>query len=557
MDILNKAKTGKKERPIKVVQFGEGNFLRGFVDYMIDIANEQGKFDGDIVLIKPIEFGNLDMFHKQDCQYTVSLRGNVNGEAKIINRIVTSVADAVDTYNEYDKYMGLAEIDTLRFVVSNTTEAGIVYDDTDKFELEPPKTFPGKLTKFLYHRFETFKGDMSKGLVMLPVELIDDNGIMLKKCVMQLIELWGLGDEFKKWVDEACVFTSTLVDRIITGYPRATEQEEWEKLGYEDHIMVTGEPFALWVIESAKDISKEFPLPDAGLPVIFTDNQKPYKQRKVRILNGAHTSFVLASYLCGNDIVRQSMQDDDIRNFMLKTIYDEVIPTLSLPEEELKQFAGEVVNRFNNPYVDHALLAISLNSVSKWRARCMPSFLGYIEKEGKLPAAVVACVGGGSNAMGAFYNFIEDKDVELIGCEAAGKGVDTALTAATIATGSLGIFHGMKSYFCQDEYGQIAPVYSISAGLDYPGIGPEHAYLHDIGRAQYVPITDDEAVDAFEYLARTEGIICAIESAHAVAQVRKIAKNYSPDQSIIVCLSGRGDKDVAAIARYRGVDIHD
>ena len=180
-----------------------------------------------------------------------------------------------------------------------------------------------------------------------------------------------------------------------------------------------------------------------------------------------------------------------------------------------------------------------------------------LKAEGKLPAAVVACVGGGSNAMGAFYNFIEDKDVELIGCEAAGKGVDTALTAATIATGSLGIFHGMKSYFCQDEYGQIAPVYSISAGLDYPGIGPEHAYLHDIGRAQYVPITDDEAVDAFEYLARTEGIICAIESAHAVAQVRKIAKNYSPDLSIIICLSGRGDKDVAAIARYRGVDIHD
>lgn len=180
-----------------------------------------------------------------------------------------------------------------------------------------------------------------------------------------------------------------------------------------------------------------------------------------------------------------------------------------------------------------------------------------LKTEGKLPAAVVACVGGGSNAMGAFYNFIEDKDVDLIGCEAAGKGVDTALTAATIAAGSLGIFHGMKSYFCQDEYGQIAPVYSISAGLDYPGIGPEHAYLHDIGRAQYVPITDDEAVDAFEYLARTEGIICAIESAHAVAQVRKIAKNYSPDQSIIICLSGRGDKDVAAIARYRGVDIHD
>ncbi len=180
-----------------------------------------------------------------------------------------------------------------------------------------------------------------------------------------------------------------------------------------------------------------------------------------------------------------------------------------------------------------------------------------LEKEGRLPAAVVACVGGGSNSMGMFYDFIEEEGVELIGCEAAGKGVDTAFTAATIATGSIGIFHGMKSYFCQDEYGQIAPVYSISAGLDYPGIGPEHAYLHDTGRARYVPVTDDEAVDAFEYLARTEGIICAVESAHAVAHVRKTAGNYSPDQSIIICLSGRGDKDVAAIARYRGVDIHE
>jgi len=180
-----------------------------------------------------------------------------------------------------------------------------------------------------------------------------------------------------------------------------------------------------------------------------------------------------------------------------------------------------------------------------------------LELEGKLPAAVMACVGGGSNAMGMFYNFIPDKDVQLIGCEAAGRGVDTFETAATIATGTLGIFHGMKSYFCQNDEGQIAPVYSISAGLDYPGIGPEHANLHDTGRAQYVPVTDEEAVSAFEYLARTEGIICAIESAHAVAHVMKIAKNYRPDQSIIVCLSGRGDKDVAAIARYRGVKIYE
>ncbi len=411
MEVLNKKMTGKKERPIRVVQFGEGNFLRAFVDYMIDIANEQGKFDGDIVLIKPIEFGNLDNFHNQDCQYTVSLRGMVDGEAKILNRQVTSVADAVDTYNDYDKFMGLAELDTLRFVVSNTTEAGIVYDDSDKFESKPPKTFPGKLTKFLHHRFEAFQGDMSKGLVMLPVELIDDNGIMLKKCVMQLIDLWGLGEEFKKWVDEACIFTSTLVDRIVTGYPRDNIEEEWQKLGYEDRIMVTGEPFALWVIESSKDISREFPLPDAGLPVIFTDNQKPYKQRKVRILNGAHTSFVLASYLCGNDIVKESMDDPDIKNFMVKTIFDEVIPTLTLPEAELKEFAEAVIGRFNNPYVKHALLSISLNSVSKWRARCMPSLLGYVDKFGKLPAHLTFSLA----ALMAFYHGTEIRDKALIG----------------------------------------------------------------------------------------------------------------------------------------------
>lgn len=411
MERLNKAISGKKERPIRVVQFGEGNFLRGFVDYMIDIANESGKFDGDIVLIKPIEFGSLDMFHEQDCQYTVSLRGIVDGEAKVQNRVVTAVADAVDTYQEYEKYMDLAKIDTLRFVVSNTTEAGIVFDDTDKMESEPPKTFPGKLTKFLYERYQFFHGAEDKGLVMLPVELIDDNGIMLKKCVLQFIELWGLEDGFRAWVENACIFTSTLVDRIITGYPRDEVESIWQNLGYEDRILVTGEPFALWVIESDKDISKEFPLPDAGLPVIFTDNQKPYKQRKVRILNGAHTSFVLASYLAGNDIVLESMQDEDVKNFMMKTIFDEVIPTLTLPKEELEEFANAVITRFNNPYVKHALLSISLNSVSKWRARCLPSLLGYVEKYGRLPVHLTFSIA----ALMAFYTGSEIRDKALIG----------------------------------------------------------------------------------------------------------------------------------------------
>lgn len=411
MEHLNKTLSGKKERPVKVVQFGEGNFLRAFVDYMIDIANEQGKFDGDIVLVKPIEFGELDAFHEQDCQYTVSLRGIVDNEAKVLNRVVTSVADAVDAYEEYEKYSNLANLDTLRFVVSNTTEAGIVFDSTDRFESEPPRTFPGKLTKFLYTRYETFHGDMEKGLVMLPVELIDDNGIMLKTCVLKFIELWGLPDAFKEWVEEACVFTSTLVDRIVTGYPKDEVESIWNSLGYEDRLLVTGEPFALWVIESDKDISWEFPLAQAGLPIIFTDNQKPYKQRKVRILNGAHTSFVLASYLAGNDIVLESMQDSLIKDFMMKTIFEEIIPTLTLPKEELEEFANAVITRFHNPYVKHALLAISLNSVSKWRARCMPSFLGYIEQTGKLPVHLSFSIA----ALMAFYTGTEIRDKALVG----------------------------------------------------------------------------------------------------------------------------------------------
>ncbi len=411
MELLSKKKTGKTERPVRVLQFGEGNFLRAFVDYMIDIANEQGKFDGDIVLVKPIEFGNLDRFREQESQYTVQLRGIVDGEPKKISRIVTSVTDVVDAYEEYEKYAAYAKLDSLRFIVSNTTEAGIVYDDTDRLELNPPKTYPGKLTKFLYERYTYFEGNKEKGLVMLPVELIDDNGIRLKECVQKLAVLWNLEKGFTEWLDDACIFTSTLVDRIVTGYPKDEADELCSEFGYQDNLIVTGEPFALWVIESAKDISKEFPLPDAGLPVIFTDNQKPYKQRKVRILNGAHTSFVLASYLCGNDIVLESMQDSLILNFMKAVIFDEVIPTLTLPKEELTEFAEAVITRFNNPYVKHSLLAISLNSVSKWRARCMPSFLGYMEKEGKLPEHLTFSLA----ALMAFYTGSELRDKALIG----------------------------------------------------------------------------------------------------------------------------------------------
>ena len=386
MEKLNAAFAPAPSRPVRVLQFGEGNFLRAFCDWMIDIANEKAGFDGSIVLVKPINIGTLfPAFKDQDYRYTVLLRGLVDGEPVEQSRVITSVSDAVDCYQDYDRYAAYAKCETLRFVISNTTEAGIVLDETDRFDLCPPNTYPGKLTKFLFERAEAFDYAKDKGLVILPVELIDDNGIELHRCVKALAKLWNLGERFENWLEEACVFTSTLVDRIVTGYPRGEAEAIWAKLGYEDNILVTAEPFGLWVIESGKDLSAELPLPACGLPVVYTDNQKPYKQRKVRILNGAHTSFVPMAFQCGHDIVLQAMNDATIRTFMQKTLYDEVIPTLTLPKEDLTAFAEAVTGRFANPFIKHRLLDICLNCVSKWRARCLPSLLGYVEKNGELP----------------------------------------------------------------------------------------------------------------------------------------------------------------------------
>ncbi len=400
MQILNGTISNLKERPIKVVQFGEGNFLRAFVDYMIDVANERGLFDGSIVVLKPIEFGNLDRFKEQECTYTVTLRGKQEGKEVVSNRIITSLKEAVSIYDQYNTYMEVARVETLRFVVSNTTEAGIVFNENDLFEDTPPHTFPAKLTKFLYERYRTFSGDLEKGLIILPVELIDDNGVVLKECVFKYANLWKMEAGFLHWLQEACVFCSTLVDRIVTGYPFEEAQDIWQQLGYQDNLLVTAEPFGLWVIESDKDISDELPLDKAGMPVIFTDNQTPYKQRKVRILNGAHTSFALASFLAGNNYVGESMQDEVIRKFMTSVIYDEVIPTLTLPKEELLDFADSVIERFENPYIKHSLLSISLNSTSKWRARCLPSLLEYIRIYKTLPKHLVFSIA----ALMSFYS---------------------------------------------------------------------------------------------------------------------------------------------------------
>ena len=416
MNNLNLEMTKAPKRPIKVVQYGGGNFLRAFVDYFFDLANEKGLFNGSVAIVESLENSNVDRFKGQDCQYTLQLRGNVNGEKYVETRVITCLDKAVTVFYDFEEYMALAKEEELRFFVSNTTEAGIVFHDTDKFEDKLHVTFPAKLTQFLYERYKAFGGDMNKGLIMLPVELIDDNGIVLKKYVMDYIDMWKLEEGFKNWVENACVFTSTLVDRIVPGFPRDEKDEICASLGYNDDLLDTAEPFALWVIESPVDISKELPLDKAlegkvNMNIIFTDNQKPYKQRKVRILNGAHTSFVLASYLMGHDTVKESMDDELVRNFMNETIQEEIIPTLTLPKAELEEFAAAVVDRFNNPFIKHALLSISLNSVSKWRARCMPSLLGYVEKFGKLPKDLTFSIA----ALLAFYKGTEIKDGALIG----------------------------------------------------------------------------------------------------------------------------------------------
>lgn len=386
MTITDKIQS-KVERPIKVMQFGEGNFLRAFVDYMIDILNEKGDFDGSIAIVKPISFGNLDMFREQDNLYTVLLRGKENGKVVNDSRIITSVSKVLDCADDYEEYMALAHLDTLRFVVSNTTEAGIVLDKNDSFE-GLPNTYPGKLTKFLYERYTAFSGAEDKGLIILPVELIEENGKKLKECVMALCDIWNLSKEFKLWLENSCVFCATLVDRIVTGYPRGYADKVCEELGYEDKLVDIGEPFALWVIESDKDISSELPFDKIGLPVVFTDNHKPYKERKVRVLNGAHTASVLAGYLYGIDIVRDCMSDPVMSRFIHNVVMDEIVPQVNLPYDDVKAFAESVFERFENPFIDHALLSISLNSVSKWRARVLPSFKDYYKNNGTLPKLI-------------------------------------------------------------------------------------------------------------------------------------------------------------------------
>ncbi len=365
----------RKER---VIQFGEGGFLRGFADWMIQKMNDKGLYDGNIVIVQPIESGMCDLLEAQNCGYTHIIRGVEGVEKTVVN----SVSRCVKPYENFDAYLALAENPDFRFVISNTTESGIVFSAEDKITDAPPKSFPAKLTRLLLRRFELGL----PGFVFLPCELIDRNGDNLKKCVLEYARLWGLSPEFSAWVEKENVFTNTLVDRINTGYPKGEELS----LGYEDNMVNTSEYFHLWVIETELDIEAELPFARAGLNVIVTrDKLEMYRTRKVRILNGAHTSLVPYALLSGFDTVKSCVDDSVMREHIRKCVFDEIIPTLDLPRDELVEYAEGVLERFANPYIKHYLSAIALNSVSKFKVRVLPSILEYIKRYGKMPEALL------------------------------------------------------------------------------------------------------------------------------------------------------------------------
>ena len=361
----------------KIIQFGEGGFLRGFADWMLQIINEKTDFDGKVVVVQPIEKGLCDLLSAQNCEYTHLCRGSEGVDVKKIDVI----SRCVKPYDDFDAYLALAENPDFRFIISNTTEAGICFVEGDKLCDRPAKSFPGKLTQLLKKRFELGLG----GFVFLPCELIDKNGANLKKCILQYAELWNLGDGFKAWIEKDNIFCNTLVDRINTGYPK----DEQIDVGFDDKMINTSEYFHLWVIEGYAELCSEIPFDKCSLNVIVTDNLEMYRTRKVRILNGAHTSMVPYALLSGLDTVKSCIEDEKMCAHLKKCVYEEIIPTLDLPRDELIEYADNVIVRFSNPYIKHMLSSIALNSVSKFKVRVLPSILEYIKRYNKMPETLI------------------------------------------------------------------------------------------------------------------------------------------------------------------------
>ena len=379
----------------KFLQFGEGNFLRGVVDWMIDRLNKEADFDGGVVVVQPLAQGLIPMINEQDGLYTLYLRGLQDGQKVEETRVVDCITRGINPFENTDEFFECASNPELRYIISNTTEAGIEYKPNQNPDDFAGLTFPGRLTLFMKRRFD----NKLPGFLLLPCELIDKNGDELKACVLKYAKDFGYGDDFIKWVEEENYFTNTLVDRIVTGYPRDTASEMEKEYGYLDNIIDTAEIFHLWVIQGDKKYAEELPFDKIGLNVLWTDDVTPYKKRKVRILNGAHTMMVLAAHLAGLETVKEAMDDELVFNFMKTGVFDEIIPTLDLPKDELIQFANDVIERFQNPFIKHYLLSIALNSVSKYQVRVLPSVLEYIKENNKEPKCLVFSLA----ALIAFY----------------------------------------------------------------------------------------------------------------------------------------------------------
>jgi tagaturonate reductase len=386
---LNRKRIDTPARPVRVLQFGEGNFLRAFADWIIDILNEQTDFNGAIQIVQPLPQGMARQLNSQDGLYHVLLHGIQNGNPVREKRLITSVAGAVNPYDDFAAYLETAKNPDTRFIISNTTESGIAFSASDALPDEIASTFPGKLTQWLYQRFVFFKGSIDHGMVLLPCELIEKNGSILRETVLQYSKHWNFGEPFDKWINSACIFCTTLVDRIVPGYPREDAAELKTELGFDDNMMVKAEPFHLWVIEGPKEISALLPVHKTNLHVKLTTDVTPYRTRKVRILNGAHTSIVPIAYLKGLRTVQETVDNPETNAILRKIIFEEIIPTLDLPEEELRTFATDVLERFQNPFIRHELISIALNSVSKFKVRVLPSLLTYYQRKGQLPPTLV------------------------------------------------------------------------------------------------------------------------------------------------------------------------
>ena len=385
MKRLNRDIYPKPVLPEKVLQFGEGAFLRAFVDYIFDVLNEKELFHGGITIIQPLPQGTVHLLAKQDGLYTLLNRGLSGGNEVNEKRIISCVQNYLNPYENFDAYMACAKNPELRYIISNTTEAGISYGEGDLLTDKPQKSFPGKITAFLYERYQCFNGDREKGFVFLPCELIDHNGTELKKLVLRYADEWGLLPDFVAWVDEANVFCDTLVDRITTGFPHDEAESLAEELGYRDALLDVSEPFYFWAIEGPEWLNDELRFRDAGLNVIVTDDVSPYKTRKVRLLNGAHTCSVPAALLCGLSTVGEMMADADFKEYLSKALFAEIIPALDIPAETLHEFAAAVLERFSNPFVRHELMSIMLNSVSKFAVRVLPTIMDYYRRFNELP----------------------------------------------------------------------------------------------------------------------------------------------------------------------------